>query len=174
MLATPGRTRVGEQWASEVKLDGMRAQVRFDGRALCVRSRPGRDCSEGFPELVALADALRGRRVVLDGELVCLADDGKPDFGALRRRLIARRTAATACAAVRSPATLMVSDVLHLDGWAVRELPYATRRERLTELQLNGPAWRTPGHFPDQSAALAAATAEQGLEGIVSKRLDAS
>jgi bifunctional non-homologous end joining protein LigD len=173
MLATPGLTPVGDEWAAEVKWDGMRAQVRFDGRRLCVRSRPGRDCSEEFPELVALADALSLRRVVLDGELVCLAVDGKPDFAALRRRLVARGTAASARAAAQSPATLMVFDVLHLDGRAVRELPYAGRRELLAELALDGPAWRTPGHFLGRGADLATATAAQGLEGIVSKRVDA-
>ena len=31
---------------------------------------PGRNCSDQFPELAPLADALRGREVLLDGELV--------------------------------------------------------------------------------------------------------
>lgn len=116
---------------------------------------------------------LAGRRVVLDGELVCLSADGKPDFAALRRRLIARGSEAAARAAAAGPSTLMAFDVLHLDGRAVRKLPYTQRRELLAELGLDGVAWRTPGHFVGQAALLAAATADQGLEGIVTKRLDA-
>ncbi len=50
----------------------MRAQLRYDGCRVCVRSRPGRDCTAEFPELAAIAEALDGRRVILDGELVCL------------------------------------------------------------------------------------------------------
>jgi ATP-dependent DNA ligase len=45
-------------------MDDCRAQARVDGR-VCVRSRPGRDCTEQFPELAELAGG--GRRLVLDG-----------------------------------------------------------------------------------------------------------
>jgi ATP-dependent DNA ligase len=62
----------------------MRSQLRYDGRRVCVRSRTGRDCTDEFPELAAIADQLAGRSVILDGELVCLDAEGKPDFAALR------------------------------------------------------------------------------------------
>ncbi len=52
----------------------MRAQVRHDGSTICVRSRPGRDCSDEFPELEAMRNALGRRRVILDGELVCFGE----------------------------------------------------------------------------------------------------
>src|SRR3954447_13060779 len=79
-----------DRWALELKWDGMRAQLRVarDG-AWCLRSRPRRDCSEQFPELAALAAALAGRDALLDGELVCLGADDRPDFHRLRRRLTA-------------------------------------------------------------------------------------
>src|SRR4051794_31697911 len=78
------------RWAIEVKFDGIRAQLRVGGvRGWRVHSRPGRDCSAQFPELAGPAEALRARRVILDGELVHLAADGRPDFTALRRRLAA-------------------------------------------------------------------------------------
>jgi bifunctional non-homologous end joining protein LigD len=110
--------------------------------------------------------------VVLDAELVCLADDGKPDFAALRRRLAARGRTAAQKASEAAPAMLMVFDLLHLDGRAVRELPYGARRDLLAELSLDGPAWQTPAHFVGRAAELGAATADQDLEGIVAKRLD--
>lgn len=65
----------------------------------------------------------------------------------------------------------MVFDILHLDGRAVRDLPYWRRRELLTELALDERVWRTPRHFVGAAEALLTATAEQGLEGIVAKRL---
>lgn len=148
----------------------MRAQLRYDGRRVCVRSRPGRDCTAEFPELAAIADALAGRRVILDGELVCLDHEGRPDFAALRARL-GRRPGSRS---VRiAPAVLVCFDVLHLDGCVVRRLPYVARRELLASLGLEGPAWRAPRHFVGQAEQLLDATAEHGLEGVVAKRLDA-
>ena len=129
---------------------------------------PGRDCTAEFPELAAIAGVLGRRRVILDGELVCLDHEGRPDFAALRARL--GRHPRSGDRSVRiAPVMLMVFDVLHSDGWAVRRLPYARRRELLGELELEGPAWRTPRHFSGEHEALLAATAEQGLEGVVAK-----
>jgi len=36
----------------------------------CLRSRPGRACTDAFPELAALATGLWRRLLLLDGELV--------------------------------------------------------------------------------------------------------
>src|SRR5262249_13600735 len=69
MLVSGGLEPGGETWAAEVKWEGMRAQVRFDGSTICARSRPGRDCTDEFPELRAIGEQLRGRSAILDGEL---------------------------------------------------------------------------------------------------------
>ncbi len=149
----------------------MRAQLRYDGRRVCVRSRPGRDCAAEFPELAAIAEALGNRRVILDGELVCFDAEGKPDFAALRNRL-GRRPGGRS--RNLRPVVLMIFDALHLDGRAVRQLTYAARRELLTSLELEGPAWRAPRNFVGQAEQLLVAAADQGLEGVVAKRLDAA
>lgn len=172
MLARSGPVPVGVGWAAEVKFDGMRLQLRRDEHAVCLRSRPGRDCTEEFPELAGIGRALGSHRVLLDGELVCLGADGSPDFASLRRRLCAPGDRARRHAE-RSPATFLAFDLLHLDGRSTRELPYERRRELLVDLALDGgPAWRTPRHFVGDSERVIAATRERGLEGVVAKRLD--
>jgi bifunctional non-homologous end joining protein LigD len=170
MLARSGQVPVGDRWAVEVKFDGMRLQLRRDGHAVCLRSRPGRDCSEEFPELAAIAGALVHHRVLLDGELVCLGADGSPDFSSLRRRLRASGERARRNAE-RVPATFLAFDVLHLDGHSTRELPYERRRELLIDLALDGPGWRTPRNFVAETDRVLAATREHGLEGVVAKQL---
>ena len=124
----------------------MRAQLRVARDGIwCLRSRPGRDCSDQFPEVASLAAELGGRDVLLDGELVCLDADGRPDFHRLRRRLSACDARSAARLAAEHPARLIVFDLLHLDGHATRALPYARRRELLDdELPVNGASWRTP------------------------------
>jgi bifunctional non-homologous end joining protein LigD len=169
MLASTGPIPDAEGWAVEVKWDGIRAQVRVDHGRLCVRSRPGRDCTTQFPELEALAGPFRTRQVILDGEIVCLGDDGAPRFDPLRARL-GRGRPPHGCRA----ATFMAFDVLHLDGEAVRTLPYARRRELLDELDLEGDHWRTPRHWASHVHEVAEVTRARCLEGVVMKRLDAS
>jgi bifunctional non-homologous end joining protein LigD len=63
-------------------------------------------------------------RVTLDGELVCLRSDGRPDFARLRCRL-------TGGATHRHPAMLQVFDLLHLNGRSTRAPPYHERRALL-------------------------------------------
>ena len=134
MLLRPGLPPAGQakEWALEVKWDGMRAQLRVArGGTWCLRSRPGRNCSDQFPELASVADDLAGRDVLLDGELVCFGADGRPDFHKLRRRLSAGDARSAASLAIEQPATLIVFDLLHLGGHATRALPNARRRALL-------------------------------------------
>jgi ATP-dependent DNA ligase len=63
--------------------------------------------------------------------------------------------------------------VLHLDGASLRPLPYVRRRDLLAELVNDGPVLIAPRHVVKEREALLAATADQGLEGVVAKRLDA-
>jgi hypothetical protein len=112
----------------EVKWDGIRLQTRVQDGHACVRSRPGRDCTAQFPELGPLGQELGSRSVLLDGELVCLGPDGGPDFAAIRRRLIGTPDERS------RPVTLMVFDLLHLDGEAVWRRPYRKRRALLEDL----------------------------------------
>jgi bifunctional non-homologous end joining protein LigD len=163
-----------DEWVLELKWDGMRAQFRVarDGN-WCLRSRPGRDCSDQCPELAPVAMALDGHQVLLDGELVCLGADGCPDFHSLRRRLSAADAHAASLLAAQHPATL-IFDVLHLDGRAVRALPYHRRRELLERtLPAGGRSWRIPPPLTGTLDAVLDVTRAHQLEGIVAKRVDA-
>ena len=168
MLLSSGALPSGDAWTFEVKWDGCRAQLRYDGRSVSLRTRNGRECSEDFPELAEIAGALGKRRVTLDGELVCLRPDGRPDFGRLRHRLTGSTTR-------RRPAMLQAFDLLHLDGNSTRVLPYLERRSLLEELALDGPAWRTPASVVvERSEDFVARVGELGLEGVIAKRLSST
>jgi bifunctional non-homologous end joining protein LigD len=90
-------------WLVEVKWDGVRAQALLDCGRLTVRSRRGRDCTAQFPELAdAPPTAAAKRTLLLDGELVCFNQQGRPDFAPLRGRL-ARSGAGARAHAARHP-----------------------------------------------------------------------
>ena len=165
MLVSSGGLPHGAGWAYEVKWDGIRGQVAIRDGRVTVRSRPGRDCSESFPELADPPESLTCAAVVLDGEIVWLDRDGHPDFSAVRARLAGSRATAAGCLA------FMAFDVLSLDDEPSTYLPYSERRRLLEGLSLEGPSWRAPASF-DEAAPLLAATRDEGLEGVVAKRLD--
>jgi bifunctional non-homologous end joining protein LigD len=66
----------------------------------------------------------------------------------------------------------VIFDVLWLDGHSLCPLPYTERREKLLELGLDGPTWRTPANHVGDGAAMLEASRAQGLEGIIAKKLD--
>ena len=68
-------------WFFELKYDGFRALAYVDdcGGTRMI-SRQG-NVYRAFPRLTgAIADELKGREAVLDGEIVCFSGDGKPRF----------------------------------------------------------------------------------------------
>ena len=165
MLVARGPLPTGSGWAYEVKWAGIRGQVAVHAGRVVVRSRPGRDCSESFPELSQPPSSLADRDTVLDGEIVWLDHEGHPDFAAVRARLVGGVADRPGCLA------FMAFDLLCLDGEPLTHHPYSKRRQLLADLGLEGPNWRTPAAF-DEAAPLLAATRDQGLEGVVAKRLD--
>ena len=67
------------------------------------------------------------------------------------------------------PATLMVFDLLRLDGEDLADRPLEERRALLEELPLADSTWQVPAAY-DDGDMLFDATLQQGLEGVVSKR----
>ncbi len=66
----------------------------------------------------------------------------------------------------------MVFDLLRLFGEDLTGQPWSARRELLERLDLAGRSWQVP-EVHDDGALLLRVTAEQGLEGVVSKRRSA-
>jgi bifunctional non-homologous end joining protein LigD len=165
-----------EEWAAEVKWDGMRVLVRLDGAGgVELVSRAGNSATARFPEFGILPDLLPGRDAILDGEIVALDDHGRPSFSRLQERMPLRRPADIRDAMQSVPAQLLLFDVLWLDGALTTALPYAGRGTLLDSLDIQSQRILVPPGWPGQAAEDALAwTRERGLEGIVLKRLDAS
>ncbi|SER96648.1 bifunctional non-homologous end joining protein LigD [Pedococcus cremeus] len=161
-----------DQWGFEMKWDGVRAVVFVDGGRPRAVSRNDIDITASYPELRAMAEAMGATQAVMDGELVALDESGRPSFERLQARMHVQGEARVRRLMGSVPVTFLVFDLLHLDGRSTLDLPYRRRRELLDSLDLNGPSWRTPpAWFGDGPSVLAAST-EQGLEGVVAKRLD--
>jgi bifunctional non-homologous end joining protein LigD len=135
-------------------------------------SRNDKDITATYPELRAMAASLGSRRVVLDGELVALGEDGRPSFGALQVRMHVADAAAVRRLMTQTPVTFLAFDLLYVDGRSLLDVPYSERRALLADLQVSGESWQTPPWFAGNGEAVYQTSKEQHLEGIVMKRLD--
>ena len=176
MLAKNGRIPESDSddWAYEIKWDGIRALGYADKGRWCMLSRRLEDVTARYPELAPIGEALADRAAILDGEVVALDSDGRPRFQLIQSRMGLTSAAAIKARASQTPVDYVVFDLLHLDGHCVRDLPYVRRRELLEELGLEGPRWRTPRYRHGGGAGLLEAARRQGLEGIVAKRCDSA
>jgi bifunctional non-homologous end joining protein LigD len=159
-------------WAFEVKWDGIRAIAHSQPGRIRLMSRRGNDVTAAYPELRALNRALGSHAAILDGEVIAFDESARPSFEALQQRMHVRGDAAVRRLAQTTPVTYVLFDLLWLDGHSLMELPYTERRARLDALSLDGERWRTPPYHAGEGSALLAATFEQGLEGVLAKRLD--
>lgn len=172
-LPEPGALRGGA--AYEPKWDGYRALLFVGPDAVVVQSRRGKDITASFPEVADAAAEQMPDGSVLDGELVVLGDDGKLDFTALQRRIVAPRRGREKAA--EQPASFVAFDLLAAGDIDLREKPFAERRRQLQQLMARS---RPPLQLTPQTVDVDVAhdwmrdyaAAPVGLEGVVVKALD--
>jgi bifunctional non-homologous end joining protein LigD len=173
MLATAGPLPPppgsDDDWAYELKWDGVRAVAYLGAGPYRLLSRTDQDMTGRYPELATLADTYGDQELVLDGELVALVH-GEPSFSRLQQRMQVRSPTAELVTTV--PVTYFVFDVLHHDGRSLITRPYRQRRELLEELNPHGRSWQTPPAWFGGGPDVLAASHERGLEGVVAKRVN--
>jgi bifunctional non-homologous end joining protein LigD len=161
-------------WAAEIKWDGVRAIAYCRPGRLGLQTRNLNDVTRQYPEVRQLSRQLGARDAILDGELVAFDEDGRPSFSRLQQRIHQTSETVVRNRMKAYPVTYVIFDLLYLDGHDLMAEPYRRRRELLEELQLSGASWQTPAYSTGQTRKLLAASGEQGLEGLVLKRLDSA
>ena len=154
----------GPLWVHEIKHDGYRLMVRRHGLRVRCFTRNGHDWADRFPAIVEAAQRLvRAQSFLIDGEAVIAREDGTPDFHALRSQ---RRG---------SEAVLYAFDLLEHDGNGLRRLPLLERKRRLARLLgwAKRPSIQFVEHLTGDGPTIFEHVCRMGLEGIVSKRVDA-
>ncbi|GAA1725155.1 ATP-dependent DNA ligase [Aeromicrobium alkaliterrae] len=178
MLASPGTADdlQGDDWAFEMKWDGVRTIAVVDGDDVALLSRTGRQVAGTYPEVAeALATLAPAKPLVLDGEIVALGRGGAPDFGLLQRRIQLADEADVAAAREEVPVRFLVFDVLRAGGRDLTSKGYAQRREELAGLALDDlDSVEVPPAFTGTLEEAVAESRERGLEGVVAKRTDST
>jgi bifunctional non-homologous end joining protein LigD len=152
----------GEQWGHEIKWDGYRLGVTVAKRKVRLWSRNALEWTGKVPEITAAIESLGLTSAVLDGELIAGAG-AKQDFNLLQATLSGEK---------QGKLTLVLFDLLHVDGIDISAAPLSERKQLLEELLADPPphiAYSSHGYDGVQSFEVAT---QQHFEGIISKRLD--
>ena len=173
MLATPvDQPFDGPEWLFEIKWDGYRA-VAFlqDGKARLV-SRNQNDLTARYPELKDLAQSVKARTAILDGEVVALDDQGRPSFSLMQQRTGFRPGGRRGPVNADVPVLYYAFDLLYLDGYDLRRVPLEERKRKLASVLASGDSLRYSDHYERQGKALFEIARQKGLEGILAKKRD--
>ena len=160
MLATAATVLPhGELWAYEVKFDGYRALAYLRGGECRLVSRNDNDLTTRFAEVArAVAQAVKSPNAVVDGEVCRIDPSGRTSFSELQRGT--------------GVLVYCAFDLLELDGESKVDLPLQERKGQLRTL-LDGRVTTVAfSESFDDGDALFEVAREQGLEGVIAKRLD--
>jgi bifunctional non-homologous end joining protein LigD len=174
MLAKPGEAFDSEQHLFEVKWDGTRGLAFVDAHGRYrLLNRRRIDMAWRYPELACLGELPAG--TVLDGEIVVLLADGRPDFESLQSREQARTPQRAQWLAKVKPATFVAFDQLYDAFDSVMARPCRERRDLLRQTIVAMPAGERiimSEGVTGSGRAYFERVCAMGLEGVVAKRLD--
>jgi len=146
------------KWLFELKYDGFRALLYIEAGDVRFVSRNGKHMRR-FDQLAqALFKELKVQEAILDGELVCLDQAGRPQFNELFSR--------------RGTPYYIAFDLLWLDNKDLRDLPLIRRKARLKERIIGRPGIGYAGHYPGVGEPLFESVKKLDLEGVVAKKMN--
>jgi DNA ligase-1 len=153
----------------EWKLDGARIQVHRKDDRVAVYTRSLNDVTHAVPEVVEAVLAMPARELILDGEVIALAPDGRPlPFQETMRRF-GRKIEVEALRA-ELPLSPFFFDLLRIDGTDLIDLPLVTRLERLDAVVYGAMrVRRAHAENAEDAEAFYARALAQGHEGIMAK-----
>jgi len=143
----------------DLKYNGMRIVGQVENGSALLRGRSGADYTAQFPELADLAKHLKVKRAQIDGEVVCLGEDGQPDFNALQNRYGKRDPLAIQAMMKRFPAIYQVFEVTLVDDFDLTagsssQANQMQRRELLEKILVPGNGIRLSPFVDGKGAAL--------------------
>jgi bifunctional non-homologous end joining protein LigD len=159
MFATPVKKPFDHpDWIFEVKWDGYRAVAQIRDEGVSLYSRNGISFDKKF---LPITEALRKLRfdAVLDGEIVVVDDQGRPDFQMLQHYQDSRS----------GHLLYYVFDLLYFRGHDLTGLPLLRRKELLKKILPSSPKIGFSDHIGEEGVLFYSVAKEKGLEGIVAK-----
>ncbi|KQL45252.1 DNA ligase [Brevibacillus choshinensis] len=163
----------GDEWAAQVKWDGVRVLTYYDSREVQLFNRRLNERTFHFPEVTDLSSYCNAHSVILDGEVIALGSDGKPSFYEVMRRDGLRRLEKVPQIQKAVPITYMIFDVLYLNGQWITSYPLKERQQILNSIITPNNHVQLVENF-NNAEALYQVIQTQGMEGVLIKDLTSS
>lgn len=160
----------GAEWLFEIKWDGYRAVAFIENGQTRLVSRNQNDLTARYPELKNMAEMVKAKTTILDGEVVALDAEGKASFSLMQQRTGFRPGGKRAVSNADVPVLYYAFDLLYLDGYDWRRVPLEQRKDKLASLLKTDDGVRFSDHYAEHGTALFEMAQQKGLEGIVAKR----
>jgi DNA ligase-1 len=157
----------------EWKLDGARIQVHRRDDRIAVYTRNLNDVTAAVPEVVDAVKGLAARELILDGEVIALAPDGRPRSFQVTMRRFGRRLDVASLQA-ELPLTPFFFDLLFHDAESILDRPLVERLDRLDAVvpaSLRVP--RIVAGDRDEAMAFQEDALARGHEGVMVKSISA-
>jgi bifunctional non-homologous end joining protein LigD len=158
-------------WLFEVKWDGYRVEAVVRGDSVRLWTRRRQDAATYFPDLAAASGWIQAREAIVDGEVVALDEQGRPQFSLLQDHTGIRTGRSPGGKRRGAPARILYEafDLLYLDGRSLLEVPLHERKRLLHDRLRPHAMVRYAGHVETDGNAFFEAARAQELEGIVAK-----
>lgn len=160
-----------DNYIYELKLDGIRCVAYIEPKSVTLQNKRFKELSPIYPELSNICKCVK-KRVILDGELVVLNSDGKPDFYALQRRSLMSDSFRISLSAKKNPVQFVAYDIIYFDGKEVTDEPLIKRKEILSKNIEEGFNLSISRFVSKSGVAFFELAKKENLEGIVAKKKD--
>jgi bifunctional non-homologous end joining protein LigD len=156
------------EWIFETKWDGFRSVCFVSkGKARFV-SRNQIDMTPQYPELVNIPKQIDAKEAILDGEIVALDENGRPQFQLLQNKLRIRSGSYTKARSAQL--VYFAFDLLYLDGYDVMACPVVERKAKLEQILRPSDFLKYSDHLEGEGEAFFREIAKFRLEGMIAKR----
>ena len=148
-----------KDWLYEIKWDGYRAIAEVSPGGTRLYSRGNQSFNSKYPDIAGEL-ATGANDIIVDGEIVMLDSDGKPNFNKLQNYNPQKDS---------SP-VYYVFDLLWLEGYDLTEMPLVVRKQFLQEVLPISSLVRFSDHLEENGEKLFKMAAYQNLEGVMAKK----
>jgi bifunctional non-homologous end joining protein LigD len=151
-----------KDWIFEIKWDGYRAVAEVNDKKVLLYSRNGLSFLEKYPVVVQELKKLK-HKVILDGEIVVLNENERPDFQKLQHYEENKHF----------PIQYYVFDCLEVDGQQIMDLPLVERKKILKKIiPPRNSVVKYSDHIKEYGKDFFAEISSNDLEGMIAKRAD--